>query len=146
YLRNLDAGKVRKETKSAQQYVLLPLWSNGLKDPKNIDVDTAFDVKENESEVYVSPSSSDKIKKMMTRLKEKLKERIKAEKARLLDAQMAKRLQDEEIEQVAARERHEKEDLEKAKVLQQQYDQKQENIDWNIVVEKNEISHYEFKP
>nr|GEX37813.1 retrovirus-related Pol polyprotein from transposon TNT 1-94 [Tanacetum cinerariifolium] len=32
-------------------------------DPQNIDVDTAFDVKENEYEVHVSPSSSDKTKK-----------------------------------------------------------------------------------
>nr|GEV30683.1 hypothetical protein [Tanacetum cinerariifolium] len=32
-------------------------------DPQNIDVDAAFDVKENESEVHVSPSSSDKPKK-----------------------------------------------------------------------------------
>nr|GEY14713.1 uncharacterized mitochondrial protein AtMg00810-like [Tanacetum cinerariifolium] len=57
--------------------------------------------------------------------------KMKAEKARILDEQMAKRLQDEEIEQAAAREKQEKEDLERAKVLQQQYDQKQENIDWN---------------
>nr|GEW64041.1 uncharacterized mitochondrial protein AtMg00810-like [Tanacetum cinerariifolium] len=55
--------KVRKATESAQQYVLLPLWSTGSKDPQNIDVDAAFDVKENESEAYVFPSSSDKPKK-----------------------------------------------------------------------------------
>nr|GEU38469.1 putative ribonuclease H-like domain-containing protein [Tanacetum cinerariifolium] len=60
---NLNAGKVGKETESAQQYMLLPLWSTGLKDPQNIDVDAAFDVKENESRVYVSPSNSDKPKK-----------------------------------------------------------------------------------
>nr|GEV67376.1 hypothetical protein [Tanacetum cinerariifolium] len=58
--------------------------------------------------------------------------KIKAEKARILDEQMAKRLQDKEIEQAAARERQEKKDLERAKVLQQQYDRKQEDIDWNI--------------
>nr|GEY14768.1 ribonuclease H-like domain-containing protein [Tanacetum cinerariifolium] len=54
---NLDADKVRKKTKSAQQYVLLPLWSTGLQDPQNIDDvdDAAFDVKDNESEVHVSP-------------------------------------------------------------------------------------------
>nr|GEW01567.1 putative ribonuclease H-like domain-containing protein [Tanacetum cinerariifolium] len=60
---NLDADKVSKETVSTQQYVLLPLWFTGLKDPQNTDDDTAFDDKENESEVYVSPSSSDKQKK-----------------------------------------------------------------------------------
>nr|GEY77453.1 retrotransposon protein, putative, unclassified [Tanacetum cinerariifolium] len=59
----LDAGKVRKEIVSAQQYVLLPLWSTGSQDPQNTDADAAFDVKENENEVYVSPSGSDKTKK-----------------------------------------------------------------------------------
>nr|GEU42565.1 hypothetical protein [Tanacetum cinerariifolium] len=51
-----------KETVSAQQYVLLPLWSTGLQDPQDTD-DVAFDVKENEKDVHVSPSSSDKPKK-----------------------------------------------------------------------------------
>nr|GFA36144.1 hypothetical protein [Tanacetum cinerariifolium] len=54
----LDAGKVRKETISTQQYVLLPLWSTSLQDPHNTDA--AFDVKENEKDVHVSPSGSDK--------------------------------------------------------------------------------------
>nr|GEV27307.1 hypothetical protein [Tanacetum cinerariifolium] len=49
---NFDAGKVGKESVSTQQYVLLPLWSTGSKDPQNIDVNDAFDVKENESEVH----------------------------------------------------------------------------------------------
>nr|GEU48810.1 putative ribonuclease H-like domain-containing protein [Tanacetum cinerariifolium] len=61
---HFDAGKVGKETVSAQQYVLLPLWSTGSQDPQNTDydvADAAFDVKENENEVHVSPSGSDKI-------------------------------------------------------------------------------------
>nr|GEX00179.1 hypothetical protein [Tanacetum cinerariifolium] len=45
---------------------------------------------------------------------------MKAKKARLLDEQIAKRLHDEEVEQAAAREKQEKDNLEKAKVLQQQ--------------------------
>nr|GEW57757.1 hypothetical protein [Tanacetum cinerariifolium] len=57
---NFDAGKAVKEAESAQQYVLLPLWSTGSKDPQNIDADAAFDDKENEFAVHVSPSSSDK--------------------------------------------------------------------------------------
>nr|GEW25573.1 hypothetical protein [Tanacetum cinerariifolium] len=56
----LDAGKVGKETVSAQQYVMLPLWSTGSQDPHNIDDDDVFDVKENENDVYVSTSGSDK--------------------------------------------------------------------------------------
>nr|GEY76810.1 hypothetical protein [Tanacetum cinerariifolium] len=48
--------------------------------------------------------------------------KMKAKKARILDEQMAKRLQDEEIEQAAARERHEKEDLERAKIQEKHLD------------------------
>nr|GFB48372.1 hypothetical protein [Tanacetum cinerariifolium] len=55
--------------------------------------------------------------------------KMKVEKARILDEQMAKRLLDEEVKQAVAREKQEKDDLEKAKVLQQQYDDKQEDID-----------------
>nr|GEU87136.1 uncharacterized mitochondrial protein AtMg00810-like [Tanacetum cinerariifolium] len=60
---NFDAGKVVKESVSTQQYVLLPLWSTSSKDPQNTNAGDAFDVKENEYEVHVSPSSSDKPKK-----------------------------------------------------------------------------------
>nr|GEV44523.1 reverse transcriptase domain-containing protein [Tanacetum cinerariifolium] len=45
---------------------------------------------------------------------------MKAEKSRLLDEQMAKRLHDEEVKQAATREKQEKDNLEKAKMLQQQ--------------------------
>nr|GEY16695.1 hypothetical protein [Tanacetum cinerariifolium] len=61
--KNLDVGKVGKETVSAQQYVLLPLWSTGSQDPQNTDddvADAAFDFKENENDVYVSTNESDK--------------------------------------------------------------------------------------
>nr|GEX06539.1 hypothetical protein [Tanacetum cinerariifolium] len=60
---NLNAGTSVKKTTSIQQYVLLPLWSNGSKDPQNTDADDAFKVKDPESEVHVSPSSNDKTKK-----------------------------------------------------------------------------------
>nr|GEV67914.1 ribonuclease H-like domain-containing protein [Tanacetum cinerariifolium] len=73
---NFDAGKVVKEAKSAKQYVLLPLWSTGFQNPHNTNADVAFYVKDNETEVHVSPSSSNKLKNMMKRLKEKLKERV----------------------------------------------------------------------
>nr|GEV07334.1 copia protein [Tanacetum cinerariifolium] len=45
-------------------------------DPHNTDVDVAFDDKKNESEVNVSPRSSNKPKKHDEKLKEKLKERV----------------------------------------------------------------------
>nr|GEZ17633.1 hypothetical protein [Tanacetum cinerariifolium] len=67
--------------------------------------------------------------------------KMKAKKARLIDEQMAKRLHDEEVEQAAAREKQEKDDLKKAKVLQQQYADKQENIDWNVIVEQMQEKH-----
>nr|GEX16798.1 putative reverse transcriptase domain-containing protein [Tanacetum cinerariifolium] len=67
--------------------------------------------------------------------------KMKAKKARLLDEQIAKRLYDEEVEQAAAREKQEKDYLERAKVLQQQYDDKQENIDWNVIVEEMQEKH-----
>nr|GEW79042.1 putative ribonuclease H-like domain-containing protein [Tanacetum cinerariifolium] len=60
---HLDAGKVGKDSVFSQQYVLLPLWSTGLKDHLNTNSDAAFNDKENESKVYVSTSSSDKPKK-----------------------------------------------------------------------------------
>nr|GEU66522.1 hypothetical protein [Tanacetum cinerariifolium] len=78
---NFDACKVVKEAVSTQQYVLLPLWSTGSKDPQNTDVDVAFDVKDNENEVYVSPSSSNQPKKHDEKLKENLKERVNAASA-----------------------------------------------------------------
>nr|GEV66844.1 hypothetical protein [Tanacetum cinerariifolium] len=60
---NLDACKVGKETVSAQQYVLLPLWSTGSQDPQYTDddvADAAFGVKENKNDVYVSANGSNK--------------------------------------------------------------------------------------
>nr|GEY64916.1 hypothetical protein [Tanacetum cinerariifolium] len=67
--------------------------------------------------------------------------KMKAKKARLLDEQIAKRLHDEEVEQAAAKEKQEKDDLEKAKVLQKQYEEKQENINLNTIVEKIQEKH-----
>nr|GFA49984.1 hypothetical protein [Tanacetum cinerariifolium] len=70
---NLDACNVRNETVSAQQYVLLPLWSTGSKDPQNTNADAAFDVKDNATEVHVSLSSSDKPKKNIKKAKREAK-------------------------------------------------------------------------
>nr|GEV45028.1 uncharacterized mitochondrial protein AtMg00810-like [Tanacetum cinerariifolium] len=67
--------------------------------------------------------------------------KMKNEKTRLLDEKMAKRLHDEEVEQAAAKEQQENDDLEKAKVLQKQYVDKQKNIDWNVVVEHMQEKH-----
>nr|GEX03484.1 ribonuclease H-like domain-containing protein [Tanacetum cinerariifolium] len=63
---NFNAGKVGMEYISAQQYVLLPLWSTGSKDPQNTDGDDAFDDKQTESKVHVSPKFSVNSTNMVT--------------------------------------------------------------------------------
>nr|GEV99534.1 putative ribonuclease H-like domain-containing protein [Tanacetum cinerariifolium] len=73
---NLAAGKVRKENISVQQYVVLPLWSMVSKNPQNTGADAAFNVKENEKEIHVSPSSSDKPKKHDEKAKREAKKRV----------------------------------------------------------------------
>nr|GEX46308.1 hypothetical protein [Tanacetum cinerariifolium] len=67
--------------------------------------------------------------------------KMKAEKARLLNEQMSKRLHDDEVEQAAAKEQQEKDDMEKSKVLQKHYVDKTGNIDWNVVVEQMQQKH-----
>nr|GEW02836.1 hypothetical protein [Tanacetum cinerariifolium] len=57
------------------------------------------------------------------------------------DEEMAKRLYDKEVEQAAAREKQEQDDFQRAQELQQQYDQKQENIYWNVVAEQMQEKH-----
>nr|GEY85779.1 hypothetical protein [Tanacetum cinerariifolium] len=54
---HFDADKVGEGN---VQQLLFPLWYTGSKDPRNTDVDATFEVKEPESEVYVSPRSSAK--------------------------------------------------------------------------------------
>nr|GEW12097.1 ribonuclease H-like domain-containing protein [Tanacetum cinerariifolium] len=46
---NFNAGKVVKEAEYAQQYVLLPLWYTGSKDPQNTYADATFNDKENDT-------------------------------------------------------------------------------------------------
>nr|GEV21950.1 copia protein [Tanacetum cinerariifolium] len=58
---HFDVDKVGEG--NVQQYVLLPLWSTSSKDLQNTDANATFNVKEPESEVYVSPCSSAKTKK-----------------------------------------------------------------------------------
>nr|GEZ18540.1 retrovirus-related Pol polyprotein from transposon TNT 1-94 [Tanacetum cinerariifolium] len=70
---NLTAGTGGKEAESVQLYVLLPLWSTGSKDPLNTDAATTFEVKEPESAVHVSLSSSDKTKKQDDKTKREAK-------------------------------------------------------------------------
>nr|GEU52282.1 putative ribonuclease H-like domain-containing protein [Tanacetum cinerariifolium] len=62
--------------------------------------------------------------------------KLNAKKAKILDEQIAQKLHEDEVEKAAARDKQEKDDLERAQVLQKQYDNKEENIDWNAVAEQ----------
>nr|GEZ67228.1 reverse transcriptase domain-containing protein [Tanacetum cinerariifolium] len=46
------------------------------------------------------------------------------------------KLHDEEVQKDAARDKQEKDDMERAQVLQKQYDDKEENIDWSVVADQ----------
>nr|GEV06582.1 hypothetical protein [Tanacetum cinerariifolium] len=67
--------------------------------------------------------------------------KIKAEKANILDEQIAQRLHDDDIEKVTAKDNQEKNDLERAQVLQKRYDDKEENINWNAIDEQIKEKH-----
>nr|GEW16330.1 copia protein [Tanacetum cinerariifolium] len=67
--------------------------------------------------------------------------KIKAKKARILDEQIASKLQDEEVQKAAARDTQERVDMERALELQRQYDDKEENIDWSAVTEQVKERH-----
>nr|GEV41824.1 hypothetical protein [Tanacetum cinerariifolium] len=74
--------------------------------------------------------------------------KMKAKKARLLNEKMAKRLHDEEVEQAAAREKQEKDDLEKAKVLQQHLKRKPISIAQarkNMIIYLKNMAGYNMK-
>nr|GEU65496.1 hypothetical protein [Tanacetum cinerariifolium] len=81
----------------------------------------------------------------------KLKQRVKKlEKKRRSKSSSLKREDGRDVtvvkevnaaEPIVFDDEEEKEDLERAKVIQQQYDQKQENIDWNVVVEQMQEKH-----
>nr|GEY59250.1 reverse transcriptase domain-containing protein [Tanacetum cinerariifolium] len=102
---------------------------------KAIDADEEITLKVNAAE----PTVFDDEEVTMTMAQTLIK--MNAEKARILDEQMAKRLHDEEVKQAAVREKQEQDDFKRAQELQQQYDQKQEIINWNVVVEQMQEKH-----
>nr|GEW79959.1 synaptobrevin, longin-like domain protein [Tanacetum cinerariifolium] len=92
-----------------------------------IDADkdiTLVDVEKDEEEVtVVVPTIFDDEDVIMTMAQTLIK--IKAEKAKLLDEQIAERLHDEEVQKAAVRDKQKKADLERALKLQKQYDDKE---------------------
>nr|GEY55862.1 hypothetical protein [Tanacetum cinerariifolium] len=71
------------------------------------------------------PTVFDDEKVTMTMAQKLIK--MKAKKTKLLDEQISQRLHDEEIKKAAARDKQEKDDLERAQALQKQYDDKEYN-------------------
>nr|GFB04823.1 hypothetical protein [Tanacetum cinerariifolium] len=61
--------------------------------------------------------------------------KLKAEKARIPDEKIAQKLHDEEVRKVAARDEQKRCDMEKALELQRQLDEREDDIDWSVVVE-----------
>nr|GEX83060.1 hypothetical protein [Tanacetum cinerariifolium] len=94
-----------------------------------VDMDAELQERINQDVSTAEPIVFDDEEVTMTMAQTLIK--IKAKKAKLLDEQIAKRLHDEEVKKTAARDKQEKDDLERAQVLQKQYDNKEENIDWN---------------
>nr|GEU79335.1 copia protein [Tanacetum cinerariifolium] len=62
--------------------------------------------------------------------------KLKAEKAKILDEQIAQKLHDEEVQKAAAKDKQERADMERVLKLQRYYDDKEEKIDWSVVVEQ----------
>nr|GEU87004.1 hypothetical protein [Tanacetum cinerariifolium] len=62
--------------------------------------------------------------------------KLKAEKDKLLYDLIAQILHDGEVQKAVARAKQEKDDMERAQVLQKQYDDKEENIDWSAVADQ----------
>nr|GEV68271.1 hypothetical protein [Tanacetum cinerariifolium]GEW45466.1 hypothetical protein [Tanacetum cinerariifolium] len=67
--------------------------------------------------------------------------KLKAKKAKLPDEQIAQRLHDKEVQKATTRDKQEKADMERALELKKQYDDKEENIDWSVVVEQNMVGY-----
>nr|GFA14286.1 hypothetical protein [Tanacetum cinerariifolium] len=132
YQAQAEGQEVRKEEE------IKPLWFKEVKEGRmEEDVTIVKEINAAESESIVFDDEEVTMTMAQTLIK------IKAKKSRILDEQLDKRLQDEQLEQAAAREKQEKEDFETAKVLQQQYDQKKENIDGNIVFEQMQEKHHD---
>nr|GEV03330.1 hypothetical protein [Tanacetum cinerariifolium] len=111
-----------------------------------VDVDTEVDMNADIQERIIQeevnatePTVFDDKEVTMTMAQTLIK--MKAKKARLIDKQMAQRLHDEEIKKAATKDAQEKANLERDKVLQQQYDDKEENIYWNVVAEQIKEKH-----
>nr|GEY08760.1 hypothetical protein [Tanacetum cinerariifolium] len=69
--------------------------------------------------------------------------RITQEEVNAASQGIAQKLHDEEVQKAAARDKQEKDDLERDQVLQKQYDDKEENIDWNVVAKQIQERHLE---
>nr|GEW61892.1 hypothetical protein [Tanacetum cinerariifolium] len=62
--------------------------------------------------------------------------KLKEEKARILDEEIAQKLHDEEVQKVTARDEQERANMEKVLELQIQLDEREKDIDWSAVAEQ----------
>nr|GEV91164.1 hypothetical protein [Tanacetum cinerariifolium] len=123
YQAQVEGQEVRKEEK------IKAFWFKDVKEELDVDEDvTLVDV---DTAIEMDADIQGRIKEDVTAVKEIT---VAEPEPTVFD-------DEEEIKQAAAREKQEKEDLERAKVLQQQYDQKQENIDYNVVAEQMQEKH-----
>nr|GEX19540.1 hypothetical protein [Tanacetum cinerariifolium] len=147
----LEILKIKKRVKKLEKKRRLK--PSGFKKLKKVDtsqrVESSNDTvgRIDQEEVYaaskgfsaVEPTVFDDEKVTMTMDQTLIK--MKSEKAKLLDEQIAQKLHDKEVQKAAARDAQEKADLERAQVLQKQYDDKEGNIDWNAVAEQIQERH-----
>nr|GEX95821.1 hypothetical protein [Tanacetum cinerariifolium] len=68
--------------------------------------------------------------------------KLKAEKAKLLDEQIAQRLHDEEVQKATAKGKQEKADMQRALELQKQYDDKEEILIGVLLLTKKNMKKY----
>nr|GEZ34530.1 hypothetical protein [Tanacetum cinerariifolium] len=125
-------------------FVILRRVGNGFSGEKIADIDAdegiiLVDEELDEKEVAidadaVEPIVFDDEDIIMTMAQTLIK--LKAEKAKILDEKIAQKLHDEEVQKATARDKQERADMERALDLQRQYDEKEENIDWSVVVEQ----------
>nr|GFC86676.1 hypothetical protein [Tanacetum cinerariifolium] len=112
HTQSLEILKLKKRVKKLEKKK--KSWSSGFKRLRKgrIDQDVNTAIKDVSA---VEPTVFDDEEVTMTMAQTLIK--MKAEKEKILDEQIAKRLHDEEVKKAAARDKQEKDDLERAQVL-----------------------------
>nr|GEV52618.1 ribonuclease H-like domain-containing protein [Tanacetum cinerariifolium] len=107
--------KLEKKKKSRSSGGCIQTWEKIVEIDANEDISLVDVENQEEDDNAAEPIVFDDEEVTMTMAQTLIK--MKAEKAKLLDEQITKRLHDEEVKQAATREKQEKDDLERAQVL-----------------------------